>query len=159
MASENCKPTAKCLGIATLVIVGLFFVYNVVLKDPIPDFDLEFGDDHLLHVTLTNIDKFREFYREAEEGGLFNIELKEKAQQVQVADKIYILGSEFEQKKSVVFSDRIADYRGGSVTVTYTLGKQGFGSSTKKVPTESKSNNKERGQALLRHRDEYVTGQ
>eukprot|EP01083_Nonionella_stella_P167856 565157_1 len=157
MASENCKPTEKCLGIATLVIVGLFFVYNVVLKDPIPDFDLEIDDDRLLHVTLTNIGKFREFYREAEEGGLFNIELKEKAQQVTVSEKIYI--SEFEQKKSVVFSDRIADYRGGSVTVTYFRGKDGFGSSTKKVPTESKSNNKEREQTLVRNLDEYVMGQ
>eukprot|EP01083_Nonionella_stella_P085925 238407_1 len=148
MASENCKPTAKCLGIATLVIVGLLFFYNVALKGTSPDFALKVEDDGQLKVTVTNIDKFPAYDREAEEGAGFKIELKARkmVSKTYTPDPIYEeinIAPKDQQKKSVVFG-HMEDYLGGSVTVTYMRGKEGFGSSTMEVPSKSNSNNNEK---------------
>eukprot|EP01083_Nonionella_stella_P167855 565155_1 len=148
MASENCKPTEKCLGIATLVIVGLLFFYNVALKGTSPNFDLKLNEsgDHM-QVTLTNTDKFPAFDVENETSTGFDIVLKAKkddkgGEPVTVPKAIYIVPKD-SQKKSVVF-DRMGHFVGGSVTVTYMRGKEGFGSSTMEVPSKSNSNNNEK---------------
>eukprot|EP01083_Nonionella_stella_P085927 238411_1 len=148
MASENCKPTAKCLGIATLVIVGLLFFYNVALKGTSPNFDLklnESGDQ--MQVTLTNIDMFPAFDAENETSTGFDIVLKAKkddkgGEPFTVSKSIPIAPKKEEQKMSVVFNlmDRFV---GGSVTVTYYPEDKGFAPSTKKVPTKSNSENKQ----------------
>eukprot|EP01083_Nonionella_stella_P167857 565158_1 len=147
MASENCKPTEKCLGIATLVIVGLLFFYNVALKGTSPDFALKVEDDGQLKVTVTNIDKFPAYDREAEEGAGFKIELKARkmVSKTYTPEPIYEainIAPKDQQKKSVVFG-HMEDYLGGSVTVTYMRGKEGFGSSTMEVPSKSNSQNKQ----------------
>eukprot|EP01083_Nonionella_stella_P167858 565159_1 len=147
MASENCKPTEKCLGIATLVIVGLLFFYNVALKGTSPNFDLklnESGDQ--MQVTLTNIDMFPAFDAENDTSTGFDIVLKAKkddkgGEPVTVPKSIYIVHKD-SQKKSMVF-DRMDHFVGGSVTVTYYPEDKGFAPSTKKVPTKSNSQNKQ----------------
>eukprot|EP01083_Nonionella_stella_P085924 238403_1 len=149
MASENCKPTAKCLGIATLVIVGLLFFYNVALKGTSPNFDLklnESGDQ--MQVTLTNIDMFPAFDAENETSTGFDIVLKAKkddkgGEPVTVSNSIPIVPKDEEQKTSVVF-DHMDRFVGGSVTVTYFPEDKGFASSTNKVPTKSNSKNREK---------------
>eukprot|EP01083_Nonionella_stella_P102111 290213_1 len=144
MASENCKPTAKCLGIATLVIVGLLFFYNVALKATSPNFDVKLNKHGLVQVTLTNIGKFPEFDEENATG--FDIVLTPKAKKddkggKSVTKSIYIARKDQQQEKSVVF-DSMSLFVGGSVTVTYFPEDKGFESFTKKVPTESKSKSK-----------------
>eukprot|EP01083_Nonionella_stella_P102113 290216_1 len=146
MASENCKPTAKCLGIATLVIVGLLFFYNFALKGASANFNLKWDKSDRLHVTVTNSDTFP--YDE-EVSAYFHIALTAKPKDGQEdlriqSERIDIVPKEDQTDDSltVVFGD-MEDYLDGSVTVTYVRGKEGFASSTNKVPSKSNSQNKQ----------------